>query len=232
MELDGFVFKFPGQSFRYRNVMAESDVSGFATALDAVDVLRAGWEPLSAEAVVTCMDPESAKDVRPAKPHWLLCRAALPSGIIVQSVMINPVRAQAESLSRPILEGWLGGALADCGCQKPEWKPEWRQLRFDACRARVGPRQWRANQDVVRLRTDAGVLTAPLERDAQGTWLSGPRDPAFDQPALVVDIQQRWEALTLTLAVNFSYWLDDSEPATAEFKAALARLEEMGWEAG
>lgn len=234
MELDGFVIKFPGQSFRFRNVMGEADASGFATALEAVDVLRAcGWEPLSAETVLTCVAPESAEDVSPVKPYWLLSRAAVPPGIIVEATRINPVHARAECLSRPTLEGWLSSALADCGCEERDVKPEWRELRFDACRAWSGPRDWRGTQqNVVRLRTDAGVLTVPLERDEQGTWLSGPRHPVSDQPPLTVHILQRWETLTLGISVNYSYWLQDDEPAAVRFKAALARLEELDWARG
>jgi hypothetical protein len=232
MDLDGHVFKFPGRSFRYWNAIAESDTSGFATALDALDVLRADWEPLSAEAVVTCVDPEGAEEDEPARPHWLLSRAALPPNVIVASLMVDPIQTQAQHLSRPTLERWLSGALADCGCQKPGWRPEWSQLRFAASRTRVGPHNWRGNQDVVRLRTDAGILTAPLERDEQGTWISGPRNPAFDQPALGVDILQRWGTLTFDINVNFSYWLDDSEPAAVQLKAVRTRLEALGWKAG
>ncbi|MCE9668360.1 hypothetical protein LY474_11105 [Myxococcus stipitatus] len=235
MELDGFVIKFPGQSFRFRNAMAESDISGFATALEAIDALRTcGWEPLSAETVVTCVDPESAEDTRPAKPHWRLSRTAIPPGVILQAMMTNPdpVYAQAERLSRPVLEAWLSGSLTNCGCEKPGWRPEWRELRFDACRAWGGSRDWRGTQDAVRLRTDAGVLTVPLERDEQGTWLSGPRDPVSDQPPLAVSIHQRWETLTLGIAVNYSYWLQEGEPASARFKASLALLEALGWEQG
>ncbi|AEI68397.1 hypothetical protein LILAB_32580 [Corallococcus macrosporus] len=233
MEIDGFVIKFPGHSFRFRNVMAEADASGFATALDAVDVLRAcGWEPLSAETVLTCVTPESAEDVSPARPHWLLARAEVPPGTIVQATRLEPVHARAERLSRPTLEGWLSSALADCGCTERDGKPEWRELRFDACRAWSGPRDWRGAQDVVRLRTDEGLLTVPLERDEQGTWLSGPRAPVSDQPPLTVLILQRWETLTLGISVNYSYWLQDGEPAAVRFKAALARLEELGWERG
>lgn len=233
MDLDGFVIKFPGHSFRFRNVRAESDASGFATALDAIDVLRTcGWEPLSAEAVLTCVTPESTEDVGPAKSHWLRARAAVPPDLILQAMWINPIRARAERLCRPTLEGWLAGSLADCGCEERDGKPEWRELRFDACRAWSGPRDWRGTQDVVRLRTDAGVLTVPLERDEHGTWLSGPRDPAFDQPPLAVLILQRWETFTLGIAVNYSYWLEDGEPAAVRLKAALARLNALGWEQG
>lgn len=232
MHLDGHVFKFPGQSFRYWNDIAESDSSGIATALDAVDVLRADWEPLSAEVVVTCPDPEGAREDEPARPHWLLSRAALPPGVIVASLMVDPICTQAESLSRPTLEGWLSGALADCGCKRRDWRPEWNQLRFGASRARVGPRRWCEDHDVVRLHTDAGVLIASLERDEQGTWISGPRNPAFDQPALGVDILQRWGTLTFDINVSYSYWLDDLEPAAAHLQAARARLEALGWKAG
>ncbi|MCP3103044.1 hypothetical protein LZ198_29610 [Myxococcus sp. K15C18031901] len=72
----------------------------------------------------------------------------------------------------------------------------------------------------------------PLERDEQGTWLSGPRDPAFDQPPLAVHLLQRWQALTLILTANYSYWLEDGEPSALRFKAALERLKELGWEEG
>ncbi len=232
VELDGYVFKFPGQMLRFRTVMAESDRSGFATALDAVDALRAGWQPLSAELVVTCPDPECAEEGGAARPHWLLTRAAIPPAIIVQAMRIDPVHTAAENLCRPTLEGWLAASLADCGCEKRDRKPEWRELRFDASRAWMGSRDWRSSQDVVRLRTDAGTLAVPLERDEQGTWLSGPRDPAFDQAPLTVVLLQRWEALSLSIAVNVSYLLEHGEPAAGQFTSALSRLEAMGWKAG
>jgi hypothetical protein len=230
MDTQGFVFKFPGQFFSYRRVAYDSDESGIATALDAVDALRQGWEPLAAEAGVFGLEGEDEVEVRPPRSIWLLVRTALPSEIIVQSVMADPIRCETPTLSRPNLEAWLIGALAACSQDAPHLRPDWRELRFGASRTWLGPPDWRQHQTALQLQSDAGVLTAPLERDDRGTWVSGPREPVWDQPPLGAQVLQQWGALSLHVSVNYSLLVEKGEPAAAKLAEALNRVQALGWQ--
>ncbi|WP_437723476.1 hypothetical protein [Sorangium sp. So ce861] len=227
MDLDGHVLGFPGESFIYRNGCDESDALGIATVLNAVDALREGWEPLSAEAVVATTEGD---DIPLRKPHWLLTRTSVPVGVVLRATWVDPVRADVATLSRLELEAWLNGALRACGVERPGLQPEWRELRFDACRARLGPPSWRADREALRLRTEAGALVAPLERDDRGTWVSGPREPAWDQAPLKVLFTQQWGLLSVHITVSYGFWLDEREPAAAELNRARASLEALEWE--
>lgn len=230
MELDGHVLKYPGHRISLRNYVDEGDESGLNAALDTVDLFRAEWEPLSAEAVLTCLNSAKGTEHRPEKAHWHIHCHGLSPDIVIASRRIDPIQEQTANLSRAKLESWLKNALFSCGCEGPEHQAAWRQIYFGACRVRIGPPEWRAGRNELHLRTDAGILTAPLERDEHGTWLSGPRRPAFDQPALELSLLQRWGELTLDLNVHYSFWLEERETAGAGLEALLGRLEEQGWE--
>jgi hypothetical protein len=231
MDFDGHVVKFPGDAYDFCKPISDTDPTGVTTVLNAVDALREDWEPLTAEVIVECPMGEPPRSRRLTKPHWFISKTAIPSGVIVASAMNDSVRSSADTLSRRALEPWVHEAIATSHAEC-SGKAELRQLRFDATRAHVGPPDWRGDRSVVQLRTDAGTLHVPLERDASGTWISGPRDPAFDQAAIGLHIQQEWGLLTVSIIVNYSFWLDEHEPAAAFLAKSIARLQELGWEPG
>src|SRR5262249_40064627 len=175
-----------GQSLRWNGTHADFAVVT-RVAMDAVDVLRSAWEPLSAEAVLFALDgpdPLTASTVDVARPHRLLVRAAVPPGVRIAAVMVDPVTSEAPELSRRIIERWLEGALLDV--TPTGGRGEWDQLSFRAGRAWIGPPDWRSGEDELHLRHEGRKMVVPIERAPSGTWLSGPREPAFDQPPLDV----------------------------------------------
>jgi hypothetical protein len=140
------------------------------------------------------------------------------------------MRSQADVLTRDAVRTWAGTALeqaqVQCGGEC-----EWTALRFNAARVRLGPIEWQAASTHVELVSETGLVRAPLERDALGTWISGPRAPAFDQAPIAVNVYQGFGALTLRITVNYRFWLDEAEPAGRWFTEARARLEALGWAA-
>src|SRR5882757_7249056 len=111
------VCPFPGHS---QNLDRFIEGPNFATitraALDAIDVLRPSWEPLSAEAVLVVLDgddPLTASLVDVARPHRLLVKTSVNAGVRVAAVMTDPVITAADELSRRTIEAWLESALCD-----------------------------------------------------------------------------------------------------------------------
>jgi hypothetical protein len=229
MTADAHVRAFPGDEFSFRRVTADADPTGLETALDALDALRDGFEPLSVETRVQCANDATPQAGALQHPHWLLSRRIVPEGIPIQAMMRNPVRSEADVLSRDAVRAWASAALehaqVQCGGE-----PEWTALRFNAARVRLGPIEWQAASTHVELTSETGMVRAPLERDALGTWISGPRAPALDQAPLAVNVYQGFGALTLRITVNYSLWLEEAEPAGRWLAEALARVEALGWE--
>jgi hypothetical protein len=230
MTADGRVRAFPGDEFSFRRVTADADPTGLETALDVLDTLRDGWEPLSAETRVQCANDAKPRGGALPQPHWLLSRRVVPEGVLIDAVMRDPVRSQADVLTRDAVRTWACTALeqaqVQCGGEA-----EWTALRFNAARVRLGPIEWQAASTHVELSSETGLVRAPLERDALGTWISGPRAPAFDQAPIAVNVYQGFGALTLRITVNYSFWLDDAVPAGRWFNEARGRLEALGWAA-
>jgi hypothetical protein len=69
----------------------------------------------------------------------------------------------------------------------------------------------------------------PIERAPSGAWLSGPREPAFDQPPISVTLTNEEGRLTLQITRHYSYWVEPSEPAAERLDEVVDRLRAMGW---
>jgi hypothetical protein len=226
-----WVYPFPGrsQSLR-RNIEATDNAAVTCAALDALDVLRPAWEPLSAEATLFALDgrdPLTASVVDVARPHRLLVRTLVPAGVRIAAVMIDPVTTEVPDLSRPAIERWLENAAKDVA--PPGGRCEWDEITFNACRAWVGPSGWRSGEVEFRLHHEAGTVAVPIERAPSGTWLSGPRAPAFDQPPIDVQVTHQMGLVTLTLTRHYGYWIEPREFAAQQLEELVDQLHAMGW---
>jgi hypothetical protein len=233
MSASDWVYPFPGRGQSLSWNIESGDIAAVTrAALDALDVLRSAWEPLSAEAVLFALDgndPLTASTVDVAHPHRLLVRAPLPAGVRIAAMMVDPVMTEVPDLSRPAIERWLEDAV--CDVAPPGGHGEWDVLHFRAGRAWIGPPGWRVGESEVRLRHDAGTVVVPLERAQSGVWLSGPREPAFDQPPLEIRLTNQMGLVTLDITRNYAHWVDASEPAARRLAEVVDRLTAMGWKA-
>lgn len=226
------VCRFPGHSQRLSRFIEGSDIAAVTHgALDAIDVLRSAWEPLSAEAILFGVegdDPWTASPMDVARPHRLLVKASVETGVLINAMMVDPVLTTEDELSRRAIEAWLMGALRDVVAGDGQ-HGEWSDLFFRAGRAWVGPAGWRSGEAELRLRHEAGTVVVPIERASSGAWLSGPRDPAFDQPPIDVRLTNLEGLLTLELTRHYGYWLEPREPAAQRLDEIVDRLRAMGW---
>jgi hypothetical protein len=69
----------------------------------------------------------------------------------------------------------------------------------------------------------------PIERASSGAWLSGPRDPASDQPPISVRLTNQEGLVTLQLTRHYGYWLSPTEPAAQRLEEVVDRLCATGW---
>jgi hypothetical protein len=227
-----YVDRFPGRTQSLSRVVEGSDIAAVTrAALDAIDVLRPAWEPLSAEAILFGVEgdnPWTALPVEVAQPHRLLVKASVAPGVLLNAMMIDPVITTEDELSRRAIEVWLERALSDAIAGDGQ-HGEWSQLRFDAGRAWVGPAGWRSGEADLRLHYEAGTVVVPIERAPSGAWLSGPRDPASDQPPISVRLTNQEALVTLQLTRHYGYWLEPREPAAQRLDEIVDRLRAIGW---
>jgi len=227
-----YVYAFPGRTQRLSRLIEGSDIAAVRRgALDAIDVLRSAWEPLSVEAVLFGVegdDPWTASVVDVARPHRLLVKASLDAGVLVDAMMIDPVVTTEAEVSRRAIEAWLADALCDVIAGDGR-HGKWSDLFFRAGRAWVGPVGWRSDEAELRLHYEGGKVVLPIERAPSGAWLSGPRDPASDQPPIDIRLMNQEGLITLRLTRNYGYWLEASEPAAQRLDEIVDRLRAMGW---
>ena len=88
---------------------------------------------------------------------------------------------------------------------------------------------WRSGENELRLHHDAGTVVVPIERAPSGAWLSGPREPAFDQPPVDIRLTNQMGLVTLSLTRNYAHWNDADEPAAQRLAEMIDRLRAMGW---
>jgi hypothetical protein len=226
------VRRFPGRAQHLSRFVEGSDIAVTTrAALDAIDVLRSAWEPLSVEAILFALagdDPLTWSSVDVARPHRLLVKASLDADVLIDAMMIDPVLTTEEELSRRAIEAWLEDALCDVVAGDGQ-HGEWSDLLFRAGRAWVGPAGWRSGEAELRLHYEAGTVVVPIERAPSGAWLSGPREPAFDQPPIDVQLSNQSGLLTLRLTRHYGYWLEPNEPAAQRLDEIVNRLRAMGW---
>lgn len=226
---EDWVHHFPGESQSLSRNLENADFAVLTrVALDAVDILRPAWEPLSAEAKVfglSSTDVIEADLIELPHAHWLLVRASIPAAVRIASLWKDPVTRETPSLTRDNIETWLSDALGQASAPA---HGEWSEIRFRAGRAWAGPPGWRAGEEGLHLRHDGRRVVAQIERDADGAWLSGPREPAFDQPPIEVELFQEVGSLTLTITRNYGNWIDAS-PATERLDERLTMLRAAGW---
>ncbi|MCE9572254.1 MAG: hypothetical protein K8W52_03785 [Deltaproteobacteria bacterium] len=231
MSNSDWVHHFPGRrQLLHRNVEAPDMVTVTRVALDALDVLRSWWEPLAAEAVLVALDsidPETASLVEAVHPHRLLVRTEIPSGVRIVSVMTDPFTTEDPDLSHRTLETWLRDSERDAA--PVDGRGEWEQIMFNAARVCVGPRDWRSGEEELRLEHESGTIAVPIERTASGAWLSGPREPASDQPPLDIHLTTRMGRVTLAITRHYGFLLTAGEFAETCYAASLQQLRAMGW---
>jgi hypothetical protein len=71
------------------------------------------------------------------------------------------------------------------------------------------------------------LFRVPVERRADGAWVSG---PFGDVPApMTLTVHRQWDELTLRVAVNWSLWSVPDAPEHAELTRSLRALLDAGW---
>jgi hypothetical protein len=232
MSTSDCVYPFPGRSETlFLNIESAEIAVVTRVALDALEALRPAWAPLSVEAVLFALDgddPLTASLVDVEHPHRQLIQTPAPAGVVINSMMTDPVVTEAPELTGPVIERWLENALHDVA--PPGGHGEWEVLYLRAGRAWVGPAGWRGKEHQLRLHHDAGTVVAPIERTSSGAWLSGPREPASDQPPLDIRLTNRAGLVTLRLTRNYAHWIDANQPARQRLQEVMGRLLATGWE--
>ena len=210
------------------------DAAWAETALDALDTLRPVVQPLAAELTLGCRRLDiDLRDhgTEPAQARRLLRCASLPPGVIAEQYIIPQREESVSELTRAALAGWLRTALGQ-PCPHPQTHATcWTELRFAAVRARLSDELPFAGRETLRLKTDRGVFAAPLERRADGLWVSGPLAEWTEQPPFDVAIYntEGEGSLDLRLRVPWTIFWQPGTSERAALSAALRQIVARGW---
>jgi hypothetical protein len=234
MHSDTYAHEEPPWAIRLeREVPSEDEVE--AQTLDetllAVEALTEGWvEPLALHLSVGCFDTEALHApvaCRPPQPEWFLRKQELPSGVEARHMYKDPVIDTADALSKESVRTWVARALRQDCPNAPRFIPSWRGLWWPAVRTRMSESLRLGEHEVLRVDCYAGTLSVPLERGAEGAWISGPLlhyviGPPVDLAAINCD-----GLVTIDLNVYWTLWID--EPAgRAQVEAAVDRVLALG----
>ncbi|WP_181787815.1 hypothetical protein [Streptomyces phytophilus] len=218
-------------------------------AVSAVERLTHGirrlWplvRPLSAEAVVGCLDRETGypdTGVKPQRPHWFLHdrAAARPTGPqaldVVDPWHVDPVVEPVPELSAEVIAAWLERAEAQASPAPGTHDVGWKDLWCNATRALL-PRPYAPDAtphvalDVAEARRVANV---PVQRRGGTAWVAGPTREmrGLGARAPITLHASDFGRVELAVSANWSLWSEDGSPGRAALTGVARNLVADGW---
>lgn len=226
-----------------------------ASTASTVDQLMHGirrlWplvRPLSAEAVIGCLDRETVypeTGVRPQRPHWFLhegspARPTHDQALdVVDPWHVDPVVESVPRLSVEAIRSWLVRAQAQASPAPDTHEVGWTDLWFNATRVRV-PRPYAPDApdapdapanvalDVAETRW---VTNVPCEWQDGAAWVAGPtrqmRRLAARAPITLH--ASNYGQVELALSANWTLWSEEGSPGRAAVIDVARTLVADGW---
>lgn len=210
-----------------------------------VEGIRCLWplvRPLSAEAVIGCLDRETGYPdigVKPQRPHWFVHDrgAARPTGQqaldVVDPWHVDPVVEPVPELSAEVVGSWLERAQAQASPAPGTHDIGWTDLWFNATRALV-PRPYAPEAtahvalDVAEARHVAYVPFQWLEGTA---WVAGPTREMrqVGARAPITLHASNHGQVELAVSANWSLWSEDGSPGRTALADVARSLAADGW---
>ncbi|AKH83149.1 hypothetical protein AA958_13910 [Streptomyces sp. CNQ-509] len=223
--------------------------SGEGSAASAVGQLVHGirrlWplvRPLSAEAVVGCLDRETGYPdigVQPLRPHWFIHdrAAARPTDGRALDVVgpwpVDPVVEPVPDLSAAAIESWLARAQAQASPAPGTHDVGWTDLWFNATRALVpGPYAPDATAHVALDVAEARwVAHVPLRWREGTAWVAGPTREMrqLGARAPITLHASDYGRVELAVSANWSLWSEDGSPGRTVLIDVARDLVADGW---
>lgn len=205
--------------------------------LEAVDVLGAGWlEPLAWHLSIGCYDTEtlySPSGCRPPKPQWFLRKDMIPPGVEAKHVYAEPLVDTVPEFTRERTHAWIAHALEQ-ECSTPaRFIPSWRELWWPSVRIKLPDPPRMLDRDHLQVDCYAGTVSVPLERSADGLWVSGPLERYVIGPPAALTVYNEDGIIAIYLRLYWNLWIDD--PAGRDqVEAAVGRVLALGrgWRRG
>jgi hypothetical protein len=200
----------------------ESDEAILREQLDAMTAFADGWlEPLALSLDVVCCDPTqgySSHEVPlPSTTAWFMRTANAP-GVDVQPPTIGSEIIESETIDAPGIRSFVNRALDQRCVGNAVTAAEF--LSWEAMRVRLPIAS--VSQFMI---DDGGQLDIPIERRADGDWVSGPRTEAVTGKPFWFHLAEGG----LRFDVIWSLWLDGAgrQQVDAAVERVLARG--TGW---
>ncbi|WP_326796690.1 hypothetical protein OG946_15465 [Streptomyces sp. NBC_01808] len=221
---------------------AEPAVSTLGQLVHGIRRLWPLVRPLSAEAIIGCLDRETSYpdiEVRPQRPHWFIHEraAARPAGRQGLDVLdpwhVDPVVEPVADLSAAAIESWLARAQAQASPAPGTHDVGWTDLWFNATRALVpGPYAPDATAHVaLHVAEVRAVANVPLQWREGTAWVAGPTREMrqFGARAPITLHASNYGLVELAVSANWSLWSEDGSPGRTALIDVARDLVADGW---
>jgi hypothetical protein len=231
------VYDFSWQGAKICLVLSDYDLVADETAflLAVLDEFSPIFQPLTAELVVNCVDPDDRFPVYSMEVErsvWYLHTSWLPKELL-SNIYINPVNAEISEITISALSEWMRRACAQNCISCQEYPVDWGELYIQATCAPVVDVEKFGDKQSLRLRCGetGNIVNVPIQRDGERLWVWG-IGQFTDSNSVGAPFTVRFSHLPLKfdLEVHWSLW---TEPASQGYKAIyeiVRRLVDRGWQ--
>lgn len=210
---------------------ARYDASAAADlALDGLfELAHETLDPLTVELHLACCDSATGVVVdEPPNPYRQLELQDLPASIESRPARVSGFQT-VPALDPATIQHWLSEQML-FECEFSDSRPGWREIAFNAVRARLPKDLIKPGHDSITLVANRGAMQYPVSSDDRGHWAAGPLETDPNTTPLHLSVAQESGLLTIFLTIGWSLWTGaDEVSASARFQESLNRLAAKGW---
>jgi hypothetical protein len=217
------VYDFSWQGAKICLVPSDYDLIADETAFlfAVLDEFSPIFQPLTAELVVNCVDPDDRFPIHSMEVEQSVCylhTSWLPKELL-NTIYINPVNEEISEITIPALSEWIGRACTQNCISCQEYPVDWGELYIQATCAKVVDVEKFGDKQSLRLRCGetGNIVDVPIQRDGERLWVWG-IGQFTDSNNVGAPFTVRFSHVPLefTLEVHWSLW---TEPAAQGYKA-------------
>jgi hypothetical protein len=186
-------------------------------------------QPLEADLTLVCRERSSVFEDRaelPVHSRWSIREHDVPAHVSFRVKTAEGLQASlAPQLTPDIISNWLRGALAQ-DAPSPEYVVTFNALECWHTRSRLYDSEQTGE---FQLFEGIETLKIPIERRADGTWVSAPVYGLSMYPAIAFEIANYDGLLNTKIHVSWSRWVKRETREHEALQQALRAIVSRGW---
>ena len=228
----------------YAKDIPRNPVEAAIEVIDVVEVLRAVFEPTSADLRVGCFrksDRQKNSKVDPPTLGWHIRSSDLPEEMkLIREFDYKEDNSSPDfkvsKLSKPVMIDWVKKALNQKCPYSETYDIAWSSLNFNTVRTRIFTEELLAGQEMMRAihesRHGYYELEYPLLKENDQLWVYSPLPNSYRFSTFRIRVNHiDWqEIMELNIDVNWSWWTQEGFKERDVLLETIPQIEALGWD--